>query len=135
MYQAATRESMQADHSQWRAAHAEWRREIERWQAEHDQALVRLAQMQRAVQQHGEALSDHAYALQQAEKAVLRHDRALARQLSEGTEREQDYLMEKHREEEFSFVQHENAHERIRKHHQRVLSQLEALEKAATAAM
>lgn len=135
MSHTVTVETMQEDHRQWREAHCQWRRDIDRWQAEHEKAIARLAEMQKVVREHGEALADHSQSLRKAEEAVAKHESEIASYLAGASRSPQDVMANNHQAQEGSFAQHKRAHERIRKHHQVVLAQLENLEKAAAAAM
>jgi hypothetical protein len=126
---------MQADHRTWFTAHAQWRKDIERWQAEHKAAVARLAQMQKVVAEHGDALEEHARACRQVEEAIGAHDREISQQQKGTNERPHDVVANQHQHQEGVFSVHQNAHERIRKHHEAVMAQLQALENAAAAAM
>lgn len=131
----ATIETMRADHQTWLAAHAQWRRDVERWQAEHLAAVTRLAELQNMVRGHGECLEEHARAFRQAEEATTAHEREIAEFMSGTGDKPQDVAANRHQEQEGVFSRQQDAHERIKKHHQTVMAQLQALETAAGAAM
>ncbi len=135
MSNTVTMETMQADHRQWSEAHRQWRQDIEFWQDEHKNAIARLAEMQKVIQQHGEALADHARAVQQSEKAAAEHDREIADFLAGRGSLPQDVVANEHQEQERSFDQQKGAHERIARHHESVMAQVEALEKVFGAGM
>jgi hypothetical protein len=131
MSTAVRLETMQADHRHWREAHTRWRRDIERWQAEHAEVLSRLARLRSVVNEHCDALRDHARSLQESDEAFARHDREIADYLA-GGQTPEDVISDKHQVQERLFSQQENLHERFRKHHERVMVRLQALE-ASTA--
>lgn len=131
----ATIESMRADHQTWLAAHARWRQDIDRWQAEHEAAVTRLAEMQEIVRGHGECLEEHARAVCQAEEATTAHEREIAAFIAGKSDRPQDLAANRHQEQEGVFGRQQDAHERIKKHHEAVMAQLQILETAAGAAM
>jgi chromosome segregation ATPase len=130
-----TTESMKADHQTWLAAHAQWREDIERWQAEHKSAVARLAEMQKTVQEHGECLEEHAKAFRKIEEAIASHEREITKQFSGSNERPHDVVANRHQEQEGVFSRQQDAHERIKKHHEGVMAQLNALEASAAAAV
>jgi chromosome segregation ATPase len=132
--QATTIETMQADHRTWLAAYAQWRQEIERWQAEHGAAVARLAKLQQIVREHGECLEEHARAFQTVEDAIADHERELSKHQAKSGQQPDDVVMQ-HQEQEDVFSRQRDAHERIQKHHQAVMAQLQALESSASAAM
>jgi len=131
----ATIETMLADHQTWLAAHARWRRDIDRWQAEHQEAVTRLTELQNMVRGHGECLEDHARAFRQAEEATSAHEREIAEFIAGTSDQPQDVAANRHQEQEGVFSRQQDAHERIKKHHEAVMAQLTALESAAGAAM
>lgn len=130
-----TTESMTADHQTWLAAHAQWRQDIDRWQAEHRSAVARLAEMQKTVQEHGECLEEHAKAFRKFEDAIALHEREISKQFSGSNEQPQDVVANRHQEQEGVFSRQQDAHERIKNHHEGVMTRLHALEAAATAAL
>jgi hypothetical protein len=133
--QIVTIETMQADHRTWLAAHAQWRKDIERWQAEHRSAVSRLVELQNFVGEHGQALDAHAQAFQQAENAIAAHEREIVKQRKGANEKPQDIVANRHQQQEGAYDRQQDAHERIRKHHDAVMAQLQSLESAAAAAM
>jgi hypothetical protein len=130
-----TLDTMRSDHRNWLAAHAQWRLDIERWQAEHTSAVTRLAEMQKVVADHGESLAEHARAFRKIEEAIADHEREIANQQRGAGGQPYDVMANRHQEEEGVFSRQKDAHERIRKHHEAVMAQLEALECAAGSAM
>jgi hypothetical protein len=130
-----TFETMQAEHKDWLASHAEWHRDIERWQAEHKAAADRLTAMQSRIREHGEALEEHARALRQIEAAISLHEREISKyQVGKGTQAP-DVMANRHRENEGVFSRQQDAHERIKKHHEEVMARLRNLELSAETAM
>jgi hypothetical protein len=130
-----TFEKMQAEHRAWLASHAEWQRDIERWQAEHNSAVDRLTEMQRLIREHGEALEEHARALRQIEAAISVHEREIAKHQAGNGTPAQDVMANRHRENEGVFSRQQDAHERIKKHHEEVMAQLRLFEIYAEAPM
>lgn len=130
-----TTETMKADHQTWLAAHARWRQDIDRWQAEHKSAVARLAEMQKTVQKHAECLEEHAKAFRKFEEAIMMHNREISKQLSGSNEQPHDVVANRHQEQEGVFSRQQDAHERIKNHHERVMAQLNALEASAAAAV
>jgi hypothetical protein len=130
-----TFETMQAEHKDWLASHAEWHRDIERWQAEHKAAADRLTAMQSMIREHGDALEEHARVLRQSEAAISLHEREIAKYQAGKEAAAQDVMANRHRDNEGVFSQQQDAHERIKKHHEEVMAQLRLLEIYAEAAM
>jgi len=130
-----TLETMQADHRTWLDCHAQWLQDIERWEAEHESAITRLAEMQKIVVEHGECLEEHARALRQSEEAIASHDREIAKQLKGTSEQPQDVVANQHQDQEGVFHRQQSAHERIKKHHEAVMAQLQALQDTAVSGM
>jgi hypothetical protein len=133
--QMVTNGTMQSDHKTWLKSHAQWQQDIERWQAEHKSAVDRLGKMQNVIREHGECLQEHARTFREAQDAIAAHEREIAEQSSGTGNQPQDVVANRHREQEGEFEKHKNAHERIRKHHESVMSQIRALESSAAAAM
>jgi hypothetical protein len=130
-----TNETMQADHRAWLEAHGQWREDIERWQAEHETAVVRLTKLLQIVREHGECLEEHARALDKIDEAIRAHDREIADQEAGTSKVPPDAVATQHQEQEGVFERQKDAHERIKKHHEGVMAQLQALEASAEAAM
>jgi hypothetical protein len=130
-----TFETMQAEHKTWLAAHADWRRDIERWQAEHKSAATRLTAMQSLIREHGKALEEYARALRDVEDAITAHDREIAEHRAGKGSQAQDVIANRHRDKEGVFGRQQDAHGRIKKHHEEVMAQLRNLESSAEAAM
>lgn len=133
--QIITNETMQADHCEWLAAHAQWRQDIERWQKEHESAVARLAEMQKVVREHGECLEEHSRSFLRLADAIASHEREIAGQNAGRSGKPQDVVANRHQEKEGVFSQQQDAHERIKKHHEAVMAQLRALEASTAAAM
>jgi hypothetical protein len=133
--QIITIESMEADHQTWLAAHAHWKQDLEHWKAEHESAVARLAEIQRLVREHGKAIEDHDQALRKAEEAVAAHELEIAEHRAGRGKKPQDVLANRHREQEGVFNRQLDAHERVKKHHEAVMTQIQALESSAIAAM
>jgi predicted nucleic acid-binding Zn-ribbon protein len=127
--------SMQADHQTWRAARAQWLQDIDRWQAEHKSAVARLAEMQKTVHEHGESLEEHAKALRKIEEAIAAHEREITKQFSGSNEQPHDVFANRHQDQEGVFSRQQDAHNRIKQHHEGVMAQLNALEASAVAPM
>jgi hypothetical protein len=127
--------TMQADHRDWNEARVQWRCKMQKWQQEHDAAVARLAELQKVIRAHGEALSEYSETLTEAEKTAAEHDRQMAKYESGKSQEPQDVLANRHQEQAGLFAREQEAHERIRKHHEEVMAQLRRLEAAATASM
>jgi hypothetical protein len=130
-----TFETMQAEHKTWLAAQADWRRDIERWEAEHKSAATRLTAMQSLICEHGKALEEHARELRRVDDAIAVHDRAIAEHRAGKGYQAQDIIANRHRDKERVFSRQQDAHGRIKKHHEEVMAQLRHLESSAEAAM
>ncbi|MFO0911414.1 MAG: hypothetical protein U0795_00535 [Pirellulales bacterium] len=130
-----TSESMQADHQTWLAAHAQWQQDIALWQAEHKSAVARLAEVRRAVQEHAKGLEEHAKAFRELERAVAAHEAEIAKQFSGSSEEPYDVVANRHQQQASAFGRQQEAHIRIKKHHEGVMAQLTALEASAAAPM
>lgn len=133
--QIITTETMQAEHREWLKAHAQWRQDIERWQKENESAVAQLTKMQKVVRESGECLEEHSRSLLRFEDAVAAHEREIAGQNAGRIDKLQDVAANRHQEQEGVFSQQQDAHERIKKHHEAVMAQLQALEATAAAAM
>lgn len=130
-----TLESMQADHLRWGESYAKWHQDISCWQTEHESAAARLAQLQQAMRDHGDALTTHLVAVNHAQQGCAKHERQIAEFKAGTSTVPQDVASIHHREQAENFAKQQEAHERIRKHHEAVMAQLQALEASAAAAM
>jgi hypothetical protein len=128
--------SMQDDHRQWNYECLKWRADIERWQGEHEAALSDLAKLEEFVRQHGAALQCHAEALEQRQRSLHDHDRAISEYARQARgERTQEKFAEAHREHVRRHDAQQDAHERIKKHHDTAMARLETLKTAIEAGM
>jgi hypothetical protein len=128
-------ETMHADHEHWLSEYARWRAENERWQAEHEAAITCLVELQNIVRRHEECLEEHTHSFAVIENAVAAHERELSRQRIGTNDEPPDVLATRHQEEAARFQRQQDAHERIKNHHQAVMAQLQALETSTIAAM
>jgi hypothetical protein len=89
----------------------------------------------RPFREHGECLEEHAKAFRKIEEAIASHEREITKQFSGSNERPHDVVANRHQEQEGVFSRQQDAHERIKKHHEGVMAQLNALEASAAAAV
>lgn len=122
---------MHADHERWRASLTLWRRDIGRWEAEHRAALACLERMREAIEEHGRGLQDHRRAFEAVEAAACDHEQCLAGRPGADA----DLLVGRHHAQQEAFVRHQDAHERIGRHHREVMARMRDLEECAGAAM
>ncbi|MEW4529674.1 MAG: hypothetical protein ACF8PG_05980 [Maioricimonas sp. JB045] len=123
----STHEQMHHEHHRWQTETAMWREDIARWRDEHRQ---RLAALQSAFDEHTSALEQHAEALAQQEEASVHHEHFIRELLESGRpgagEIEQSWE-EVHEEQRTRHNLHQQAHERIKRHHYKAMARLDVL--------
>jgi len=129
--EAADAAAMHADHERWRGSLTQWQRDIGRWEAEHRAALSCLDRMREAIEEHGRSLLDHRRAFDAVAAAASEHEQCLA----VGPDPDADMHAARHRLQHEAFLRHEDAHERIGRHHREVMARIRDLEECAGAAM
>lgn len=128
-------ESMHADHQHWLSEYTRWRAENARWQAEHEAAIARLLELQNVVRQHADCLNEHTKSFELIENAIAAHERELSKQRVGTNQEPPDVMATRHQGETARFQRQQDAHERIKRHHEAVMAQLNALETSTVAAM
>ena len=116
---------MHHDHRVWRGDVAFWRDQIDRWRRDYRAAQDELATVGAALRQHVEALDRHAEAIDAHQEAVNEHEGRLA--AAECCDDPAHLIIGSHSEQTESHAVCSAAHERIRKHHQRVMVEIAAL--------
>lgn len=112
-----------------------WRDQIAEWQAELKQMIDELPEIEKTLRQHAQALEDHAASIGADETAVSRHEAALAEYERGGQGEDLISMARSHGTEIGRHQQHEDAHERIRRHHYGLCAKWKLLRKAIGEAM
>jgi chromosome segregation ATPase len=128
--------SMQATRRQWDSVHSSWQADVERWQREHQSALAELEKLQAMIREHGKALEAHAQTVESHYQALREYGQAMAEYERQGSAAQiAETIAAKHRELGRQHHAQQDAHERIEKHHQTVMTRLANVEAALEAAM
>lgn len=123
--------NMHTDHQQWQKEHQTWRNEIDHWRKGHTAVLSVLAELQDAIRRHEEALANHVQEIEQIALGLDEHEQSMHAYECQGTGLEQQEPMTKsHQLQEDRQIYQRNVHERIKRHHHAVMTQLAMLKAA-----
>lgn len=123
--------NMHTDHQQWQKEHQTWRNEIDHWRKGHTAVLSVLAELQDAIRRHEEALANHVQEIEQIALGLDEHEQSMHAYECQGTGLEQQEPMTKsHQLQEDRQIYQRNVHERIKRHHHTVMTQLAMLKAA-----
>jgi hypothetical protein len=121
---------MHQDHKKWLSDNNMWRCDISAWQEEFKKAAAGLKQIESALREHEKALQTHAAAIRLREQELDAHEHALAEYERGEPGAELISLAKAHEKEAARHARQHDAHERIKKHHHEVITQLKLLYKA-----
>jgi hypothetical protein len=123
--------TMRQEHQDWQSEHAGWLADNERWQAEHKAALEALHQIEQGLRDHEAALAEHNRTTRAHDEAITAHEQAMQKYEQQGGQTSfQESLAKSHRTFGDRQVQQREAHARIKRHHDKVVSRLAELKDA-----
>ena len=125
-------QEMHRDHCEWQSETALWHDELRAWQGELRDILSGADVVHGGVQKHLEALQSHAAFIRLYEQQMNTHEHCLA-QFEQGEAPDQlvDFAR-KHRQEADHHANQRTAHQRVRKHQQKVMTRWRSFLKVLT---
>ncbi len=121
------------EHRRWREEHASWLIDVDRWQNDHQAAVFDLDRLQALVTDHGDAVRAHSDAIVLHDRASAQHEEELERFRGSGFPGNPSVT--RHRDFRTKHEQAREAHARIGKHHETVVTQLRKLVAAMAEAL
>lgn len=126
-------EGILEEYSRWREEYARWLSDVNQWQNDHQGAVFDLDRLQALVLDHGNAVREHSDTMVLHERVLAQHENELAE--FRGTGLPGNPAVTKHRQLAAKHGQAREAHARIGKHHEAVVTQLRALAAAMDEAL